>query len=169
MNCWRGPSGTAFPIVIWHSSWVVKRLRSGITAKRSAWSRAGTRCRSAASRTPPTITRPTTPPTRSPRATAARSWSSAAAPTASGRGSNLTTAACTPRSPSATKGSSRSWSIAIRRPSRPTMIQRTSSISSRSRSKMCSASTKRNNRKVSLSSLAARPRSISPGTWPRRA
>ena len=50
------------------------------------------------------------------------------APTASARGSSSITAASTPPSPSGTKGTSRSWSTATRRPSRPTTTRRTSCI-----------------------------------------
>jgi carbamoyl-phosphate synthase large subunit len=67
------------------------------------WWRAGTPCRSAVWRTPPTTTRPTTrrTPCR-PAATRRRSSSSAAARTASGRASSSTTAASTRPSPCAT-------------------------------------------------------------------
>ncbi len=126
-----GPRRTASPTATWPSSWAWPKGRS-VTG---AWlweSRRTTRpCRSAGSRTPPTTTRPSTPPTRCRSATAARSWSWGAVPTGSARGSSSTTAASTPPSPCARPASRRSWSTATRRRSRPTTTPPTSSTSSR--------------------------------------
>ena len=58
-------------------------------------------------------------------------WCWAAARTALDKGSNSITAASMRRSPCATKGSSRSWSTATRKPYRPTTTPPTSSTSSR--------------------------------------
>ena len=79
----------------------------------------------------PTCTRPTTRSARPTRPTAGRSWSSAAARTGSARASSSTTAASTPRSRCARTATRRSWSTAIRRPSRPTTTPRIASTSSR--------------------------------------
>ncbi len=61
---------------------------------------------------------------------ARRSSSSAAAPTASARASNSTIAAAMPASRCMMRAMNRSWSIAIRRPCRPTTTPPTGSISS---------------------------------------
>ena len=107
---------------------------------------AGTRCRSAAWRTPRTTTPRTTPRTSSPPATGRRSWSWAAGPIASGRESSSITAASTPPSPSTKKATRPSWSTATPRPSPPTTTPPTSSTSSRSPSRTCSASIRRKSR-----------------------
>ena len=63
-SCWRGPRRTASPTGTWPSCSACRRRRSASSARRWAWSKAGTPCRSAAWRTRPTTTRPTTPRTR---------------------------------------------------------------------------------------------------------
>ncbi len=96
-----------------------------------AASRPGMPCPSAASRTRPITIRPTTGPTRCPPVPARRSWCSAAARTASARGSSSTTAASMPPSPCAMPATRPSWSTATRRPFPPTTTPPTSSTSSR--------------------------------------
>ena len=63
-----------------------------------------------------------------------------------GQGSSSTTAACARRSRCASGATRRSWSTRIPRPSRPTGIRATSSISSRSRSSTCSRSSSASSR-----------------------
>jgi carbamoyl-phosphate synthase large subunit len=95
------------------------------------WWKVGTRCRSAAWRMPPITTRATTRRTQPPSPTVPKSWCSAAARTASARGSSSTIAASMPHSPSVTRAWSRLWSTAIPRPCPPTTTPRTSCTSSR--------------------------------------
>ncbi len=91
-----------------------------------------------------------------------RSSSSAAVPTASGRGSSSTTAASTRCRRCASSGTRPSWSTATRRPSRPTTTPPTASTSSRSRSRTCSPSATRRSRTAWWCSSAGRRRSSSP-------
>jgi hypothetical protein len=119
-----------------------------LTAQTEAQVRAyrqGARCSSASTPAPgssgprrPICTRPTRPgPWARPRRaraslrTARRRSSWAAVRTGSARASNSTIAAATRPSPSTRSASSRSWSIAIPRPSPPTTTPPTGSISSR--------------------------------------
>ena len=82
-------------------------------------------------RAPRTCTRRTRTSARPRRPTARRSWCWAAGPTASGRASSSTIAACTRRWRCAKTASRRSWSTAIRRRSRPTTTRPTGCTSSR--------------------------------------
>ena len=94
-------------------------------------------------RRPPTCTRPirrrspACRPTRRVPRTPGRSSSSAAARTGSARASSSIIAAAMPASRSRMRATRPSWSIAIRRPSRPITTPRTGSISSRSPKRMC--------------------------------
>jgi carbamoyl-phosphate synthase large subunit len=94
-------------------------------------SRPWTPARPSSRRSRPTTTRPTRRRTRSATRTATRSSCWAPGPTASGRASSSTTAACTPCSRCATPATRPSWSTATRRPCRPTTTPPTGCTSNR--------------------------------------
>ena len=131
MSCCCRPRKTVFPTAIWPDSGRAgggdPRTAAGPGLGTELGGRAGQRC----GKRGLLLFHLQCPGYRWASAAGERSWCWAAAPTASARALNLTTAASMRPLPCAMKASNPSWSTAIRKPFPPITTPRTSSILSR--------------------------------------